>query len=105
METTKEKQPTPIKNFQSALWYLERAHDDLAQAKHELEQSTQKATALFIAARDAALASGQHIPKRFMCGQWLCAFGENGELEVTEIPNSEPFQLVDLARSMGEVDS
>ena len=105
MDTTKEKQPTPIKNFQNALWRLERAHEDFAKAKHELKEETEKTISLFIAARNAALALGENVPDRLMCGQWLFVFGENGDLEVTEIPNSEPYHLVELARSMGESDS
>ncbi|MGE8065557.1 hypothetical protein [Pseudomonas sp. NPDC089569] len=105
MNTTKTNQPKPISNFQRALYMLERAHDELARASRELKEETQKTVELFITARDAAAATDQNISRRFMCGQWLFVFGEKGELEVTEIPNNEPFYLIELARAMGEEDS
>ncbi|WP_201195150.1 hypothetical protein [Pseudomonas fluorescens] len=105
MDTTKAKQAKPIGDLKNALFYLERAHEDFVNAKNELEKETKKAIERFLAARDAAKAMGKELPGRFMCGQWLFVFGENGELTVTEIPNNEPYHLLELARSMGEEDS
>ena len=104
MESTKAKQATPIGDFKNALFYLEHANDEAARAKKDLEEMTKKATQSFGIARDAAKAIGQSIPSRFMCGQWLFVFGEKGELATTEIPNTEAYQLLELARTMGESD-
>lgn len=105
METTKAKKATPIVDFRDALLYLEQAKDDAARSQKQLGEMTQKAIKSFEIARDAARSTGQDIPYRFMCGQWLVVFSENGELVITEIPNSEPYQLITLAKSMGEIDT
>ncbi|GFM86125.1 hypothetical protein PSCICO_15240 [Pseudomonas cichorii] len=94
----------PITKFKSQLFYLERAHEELSKAKGDLEREITKAINSFDAARDAAKGFGKEIPERFMSGQWLFDFGKNGELNVTEIQNCEPYQLLELARSMGEED-
>lgn len=99
-----QTQVKPIHNLKSSLFHLERAHDDFEKARRELGTQKEQTSARFIAARDAANAMDKQLPERFMCGQWLFVFAENGGVAITEIQNSEPYHLIELARSMGEKD-
>jgi hypothetical protein len=92
----------PIYDLKDSLYYLQRSYEVMAESKAALEEATEVAAKAFQSASIAAKEVNKRLPDRFMCGQWLFVFQENGSLEVTEIPSSEPYDLIDIARSMGE---
>lgn len=92
----------PVYDFKASLYHLQHRYEDMAKAKAALEEGIEEAAKAFRSASVAAKEVNKRLPDRFMCGQWLFVFQENGSLEVTEIPSSEPFDLIDIARSLGE---
>lgn len=104
METKTAERKKPVTDFKSTLFYLQQSHIDLAASQKKVEETKKAAGEAFFAARHAAKEMGQTLPTRYMCGQWLFEFAENGNVKVTEIPNHEPFHLLNIAEAMGEVD-
>ncbi|MFB4400923.1 hypothetical protein [Pseudomonas inefficax] len=94
----------PVYDLKDSLHQLQHRYEVLASEKSALEKTTEAAVKAYRAASIAAKEVNKSLPDRFMCGQWLFVFSENGPLEVTEIPSSEPYNLIDIARSMGESD-
>lgn len=100
--TTTTKSSKPISNFKDLLHRLESHHDRLASAKSELEKGIEEAAKAYRIAVDAAKGVNKSLPDRFLCGTWLFVFNDDGSVEAAEIPGSEPYELLDLARELGE---
>lgn len=94
----------PVYDLKDSLYQLQHRYEVMADEKSALEKATEAATEAYRTASIAAKEMNKSLPDRFMCGQWLFVFSENGPLEVTEIPSKEPYDLIEIARSMGESD-
>lgn len=102
MEKNTTEQSTPIADFRRSLGKMQLRQEDLVKAKERADEEQKVTESAFFAARYAAKEKGVTLPDRYMCGQWLFSFDANGKLTVTAIPNTEPYELLELARTIGE---